>query len=319
MAILVIAEYDKGTVKIGTRQAITAARSLGDSIHLLVAGDTVDDVVHEARRLQGVDKVLVAQSPALTYLGAENLAPVIARLGTNYSAVVAAHSSFARDVLPRAAALMDSTMISEVIGIVDAETFLRPIYAGNLVARVQSHEPVKIMTIRGSRFSPAAVDGARSNDAEAVAVALVDARTTWLGANRNESDRPELSTAKVVVSGGRSLGSQQKFEETLEPLAHALSAAIGASRAAVDAGYAPNESQVGQTGTHVAPDLYIGLGISGSVQHTAGMKDSKVIVAVNLDADAPIFRVADYGLVADLFEVAPQLTAAIRQSTTSKE
>ena len=311
MTILVIAEHEQGVLKIGTRQAVTAAQQLGGDIHLLLAGDALAAALNEARQLMGVDKVLTLEAPELAYVGAENLAPVIAGLGQTYSAIVAAHSSFARDVLPRAAALMGLAMVSEVIGIEDNSTFLRPIYAGNLVARVRNHEAVKILTVRGSRFTPAGLDVTRSNAVEAMAYAAKPTRTTWLGANKSVSDRPELGSARVVVAGGRSLGSQEKFEATLTPLASVLGAAIGASRAAVDAGYAPNETQVGQTGTQVAPDLYIALGISGSVQHTAGMKDSKVIVAVNLDPDAPIFSVADYGLVADLFDVAPQLTATL--------
>lgn len=311
MAILVIAEHEQGVLKIGTRQAVTAAQQLGSDIHLLVAGNALAPVLNEARQLPGVDKVLALESPELAYVGAENLAPAIAELGAGYSTILAAHTSFARDLLPRASALMGHAMVSEVIEIEDANTFLRPIYAGNLVARVRSHEAVKILTVRGSRYTPAVLDAGRSNAVEAVAYTAQPTRTTWLGANKSVSDRPELGSARVVVSGGRSLGSQDKFEATLTPLASVLGAAIGASRAAVDAGYAPNETQVGQTGTQVAPDLYIALGISGSVQHTAGMKDSKVIVAVNLDPDAPIFRVADYGLVADLFDVAPQLTAVL--------
>jgi electron transfer flavoprotein alpha subunit len=311
MAILVIAEHEQGVLKIGARQAVTAAQQLDSDIHLLVAGDSLAPVLNEARQLTGVDKVLALESPELAYVGAENFAPSIAGLGADYSTILAAHTSFARDLLPRAAALMGHAMVSEVIEIEDANTFLRPIYAGNLVARVRSHEAVKILTVRGSRYTPAVLDAARSNPVEAVTYASQPTRTTWLGANKSVSDHPELGSARVVVSGGRSLGSQEKFEATLTPLASALGAAIGASRAAVDAGYAPNETQVGQTGTQVAPDLYIALGISGSVQHTAGMKDSKVIVAVNLDPEAPIFRVADYGLVADLFDVAPQLTASL--------
>ena len=317
MAILIIAEHEQGALKIGARQAVTAAQQLGGEIHLLLAGNALDAALAEARQLEGVDKVLAVQAEALAYVGAENLAPVIAGLGAGYSAIMAAHTSFARDILPRAAALMGHAMVSEVIAIEDASTFLRPIYAGNLVARVRNHEAVKIFTVRGSRFTPSHHDTARSNAAENIAHTEKTTRTTWLGASRRVSDRPELGSARVVVAGGRSLGSQDKFEATLDPLAHVLGAAIGASRAAVDAGYAPNESQVGQTGTQVAPDLYIAMGISGSVQHTAGMKDSKVIVAVNLDPDAPIFRVADYGLVADLFDVAPQLTAILQRSNPS--
>ena len=317
MAILIIAEHEQGALKIGARQAVTAAQQLGGEIHLLLAGNALDAVLAEARQLEGVDKVLVVQAEALAYVGAENLAPVIAGLGAGYSAIMAAHTSFARDILPRAAALMGHAMVSEVIAIEDDSTFLRPIYAGNLVARVRNHEAVKIFTVRGSRFTPAHLDTARSNAVENIAHTEKTTHTTWLGASKSVSDRPELGSARVVVAGGRSLGSQDKFEATLDPLAHVLGAAIGASRAAVDAGYAPNESQVGQTGTQVAPDLYIAMGISGSVQHTAGMKDSKVIVAVNLDPDAPIFRVADYGLVADLFDVAPQLTAILQRSNPS--
>jgi len=311
MSILILAEHDGDNLKIATRQTIAAATQLGSDIHLLIVGDQLDKVISHASTLEGVSKVLIAQADHLAHVVAEDAAALIVSIASGYRAILGGHTSFTRDVLPRAAAQLDVGMISDVVEIISTNSFKRPIYAGNLIATVESKERIQVLTVRGSRFKP--VDSVAGHTAE-VELLLVPAcigKANWVAATKGNSDRPELSTARVVVSGGRSLGSEERFQLTLNPLAAKLGAAVGASRAAVDAGYAPNDTQVGQTGTQVAPDLYIAFGISGSIQHTAGIKDSKVIVAVNLDPDAPIFQVADYGLVADLFEVIPQLNNAL--------
>ncbi|BBP00568.1 electron transfer flavoprotein subunit alpha/FixB family protein [Sulfuriferula nivalis] len=314
MSILVLAEHDGQKIKISTLQAIGAAKQMGSPVHLLIVGNQIREVVADAQSLENVDKVLVAEASRFNHLLAEDVAPLVAMIATDYQALVAAHTSFARDVLPRTAALLDVAMISDVLEIHSPKTFSRPIYAGNLVAMVQSEESIQVLTIRGNRFSPVNNSDSHIAVIEAIDIPDLPINTIWISEDKQASDRPALSTAKVVVSGGRSLGSKEQFESTLGPLAANLGAAIGATRAAVDSGYASNESQVGQTGTQVAPDLYIALGISGSIQHTAGMKDSKVIVAVNLDPDALIFQVADYGLVADLFDVVPQLNNALAKN-----
>lgn len=312
MSILILADHNGHSLKISTRQAVTAAKLLGDETHLLLVGANLDELIEEARQLSGVSKVLVADAPHLIHAVAEDIAPLITCIAASYRTIFGGHSSFTRDVLPRVAAMTDVSMISDVIEILDYRTFKRPIYAGNLVATVQSDDPIQVLTIRGSRYKPSESNPANTADVERIEVPAQGLQlATWQSETKQSSDRPELGNARIVISGGRSLGSQEKFQATLGPLAEKLNAAIGASRAAVDAGYAPNDAQVGQTGTQVAPDLYIAFGISGSIQHTAGIKDSKVIVAVNLDPDAPIFQIADYGLVADLFDVIPQLTNAV--------
>jgi electron transfer flavoprotein alpha subunit len=311
MSILILAEHDGENLKIATRQTIAAAAQLGSNIHVLIAGDHLDKVVAQASALDGVSKVLVAQAEHLAHAVAEDAAALIVSIASGYSAILGGHSSFTRDVLPRAAAQLDVGMISDVVEIIGPNAFKRPIYAGNLIATVESKERIQMLTVRGSRFKPVDAVAGHTAEVESVSVPSSTGKARWGAATKGNSDRPELSTARVVVSGGRSLGSEEKFQHILNPLAATLGAAIGASRAAVDAGYAPNDTQVGQTGTQVAPDIYMAFGISGSIQHTAGIKDSKVIVAVNLDPDAPIFQVADYGLVADLFEVIPQLNNAL--------
>lgn len=311
MKVLLLGEHDGSELKVSTRQAVTAARRLGESVDLLLLGHGLDAVAGVARTLQGVSRVLVADAPHLAAGLAEDVAALVVAQAGGYQAIVAAHSTFARNALPRAAAMLDVAMLSDVLDVSGDNTYVRPIYAGNLVATVRSADPIQVLTVRGSRFAAAEAGGA----AEVVGVA---AEPAFSGVRRIESrqgggEGPELGSARVVVSGGRSLGSAEQFDAVLTPLAQALGAALGATRAAVDAGYAPNEMQVGQTGTIVAPDLYFAVGVSGAIQHTAGMKDSKVVVAINKDPEAPIFEVADYGLVADLFETVPALTEALRR------
>ena len=306
MRILLLGEHDGRQLKTSTRQAVNAAGYLGETVDLLLVGHGLGEVVQSARTLQGVSRVLVADAPSLAAGLAEDLAALIVRLvaETGYEAVIGAHGSFTRNILPRVAAILDVAMLSDVLEILGDRTYRRPINAGNLVATVRSDDAVQVLTERGSRFSPAE----NGNAAEST---FSGARL--LATHRGGSDGPELDSARVVVSGGRCLGNAERFEAVLAPLADVLGGALGATRAAVEAGYAPNEMQVGQTGVIVAPDLYFAIGISGAVQHTAGMKDSRIVVAINLDPEAPIFEVADYGLVADLFEAVPELTVALRQ------
>ena len=306
MAVLVIAEHDNKTLKRATLQAVDAATRLGE-VHLLVLGSGVDAVAQAAAKVAGVAQVKVVDDAAL----AEPLAEVVtAQVAKDYSHVVAAATAHGKDFMPRVAALLDVAQISEVTGIDSADTFRRPIYAGNAIATVQSSDPIKVLTVRGTSFDEAAAEGG-SASIEKVAAVAVDGQPALVGREQASSDRPELTAAQVVVAGGRGLGSAEQFQAVLEPLADRLGAALGASRAAVDAGYAPNDWQVGQTGKIVAPQLYIAAGISGAIQHLAGMKDSRIIVAINKDEEAPIFSVADYGLVADLFEAVPALTAKL--------
>lgn len=313
MRTLVIGEHDGHQLKTSTRQAVNAAGYLGETVDLLLVGHGLGEVAQSARTLQGVSRVLVADAPSLAAGLAEDFTALIVRLvaETGYEVVIGAHGSFTRNILPRVAAILDVAMLSDVLEIFGDRTYLRPIYAGNLVATVRSDDAVQVLTVRGSRFSPAE----NGNVADIVAVhpesMLSGARL--LATHRGGSDGPELDSARVVVSGGRCLGNAERFEAVLAPLADVLGGALGATRAAVEAGYAPNEMQVGQTGVIVAPDLYFAIGISGAVQHTAGMKDSRIVVAINLDPEAPIFEVADYGLVADLFEAVPELTVALRE------
>ena len=309
--VLILAEHDGQHLKISTRQVVTAARLHHTQLDLLIVGHQKAAITETARTLSGVNRVLVVDAPYLAQPLAEDVAPLIAALGDDYQAIYAAHSAFAKNVLPRAAALLDVAMLTDVIEFMGDNTYVRPIYAGNLQATVWNDEPIQVLTVRGSRFPAAGYEG----DAEVVQLSPLppNTRSRLLETNRNSSSGPELGSARYVVSGGRALGSAERFESLLSPLAGTLGAALGATRAAVDAGYAPNDFQVGQTGSIVAPDCYFAVGISGAIQHTAGMKDSKIVVAINQDPDAPIFQVADYGLVADLFEAIPALSAALRQ------
>ncbi|QQE89950.1 electron transfer flavoprotein subunit alpha/FixB family protein [Azotobacter chroococcum] len=305
MAILVIAEHDNAVLAAATLNTVTAARAIGGDIHVLVAGSGCSTVAESAAKIAGVAKVLVADDAAHAHLLAENVAPLIAGLARNYSHVLAPASTNGKNYLPRVAALLDVDQISEIVAVESADTFKRPIYAGNAIATVQSSAPIKVISVRATAFDAAAGEGG-SASIEALAGAGEAGNSRFVGEELAKSDRPELTSARVVISGGRGLQSGENFQ-LLYALADKLGAAVGASRAAVDAGFAPNDMQVGQTGKIVAPDLYIAVGISGAIQHLAGMKDSKVIVAINKDAEAPIFQVADYGLVADLFEVVPEL------------
>ena len=309
MAVLVIAEHDNKTLKRATLQAVDAAARLGE-VHLLVLGSGVDAVAQAAAKVAGVAQVKVVDDAALAEPLAEVVTAQVVPLAKDYSHVVAAATAHGKDFMPRVAALLDVAQISEVTGIDSADTFRRPIYAGNAIATVQSNDPIKVLTVRGTSFDEAAAEGG-SAAIEKVAAVAVDGQPALVGREQASSDRPELTAAQVVVAGGRGLGSAEQFQAVLEPLADRLGAALGASRAAVDAGYAPNDWQVGQTGKIVAPQLYIAAGISGAIQHLAGMKDSRIIVAINKDEEAPIFSVADYGLVADLFEAVPALTAKL--------
>ncbi|ACO75890.1 probable electron transfer flavoprotein alpha subunit [Laribacter hongkongensis HLHK9] len=309
MAILVIAEHDNAALKSTTKNTVTAAARLGGDIHVLVLGAGAQAAAAEAAKLAGVSKVLLADNAAFAHGLAENLAPAIAGLAKDYSHVLAPATSFGKNVMPRVAALLDVAQLSDIVGIESADTFVRPVYAGNVLVTVQSSDAVKVVTVRGTAFEAAADTGSAA--VEAVSVGADTGLAAYVGAELTQSDRPELTAAKVIVSGGRALGSAEQFKAVVEPLADKLGAAVGASRAAVDAGYAPNDYQVGQTGKVVAPQLYIALGISGAIQHLAGMKDSKVIVAINKDEEAPIFQVADYGLVADLFTAVPELMAEL--------
>ena len=309
MATLLIAEHDNATIKDATAKALTAARALGAPVHMLVAGSGCRAAADAAAKLEGVEKVLLADAPGYNHMLAETTAALVASLAGSYDAIVAPSTANGKNVAPRVAALIDSQIISDVMKVISPDTFERPIYAGNAIQTVQSTDAKKVMTVRTASFKAAGTGG--SAPVEAVAAADDAGLSTFKGEEVAKSDRPELGAAKVIVSGGRALGSAEKFKEFIEPLADKLGAAMGASRAAVDAGYAPNDWQVGQTGKVVAPELYIAVGISGAIQHLAGMKDSKVIVAINKDEEAPIFQVADYGLVGDLFTLLPELNAEL--------
>lgn len=309
MRTLIIAEHDGQHLNEQVARAVTAAQQWQQPVDILVAAAQADTLAAQAAAIQGVSSVLVASDAALQHPTAEHLAEIIVPLAANYTVVLAAHSAFSKNALPRVAALLDVNMISDVLQIVSANTYVRGIYAGNVLATVQSSDSKQVLTVRGSKFAAAAKDGAA--EIKAVVTPAAPAGSRWVAEAFNKSERPPLAAAKVVVSGGRALGSAEAFAEVLAPLADKLHAAIGASRAAVDAGYAPNDLQVGQTGVVVAPELYIAVGISGAIQHAYGMKDSKVVVAINQDPEAQIFKIADYGLVADLFEAVPQLTAAL--------
>jgi electron transfer flavoprotein alpha subunit len=305
MATLLIAEHDNATIKDATAKALTAAKWLGAPVHILVAGHGCKAAAESAAKLDGCAKVLLADDAAHDHMLAETTAALVAGLAGSYTAIVAPSTANGKNIAPRVAALVDSQIISDVMKVIAPDTFERPIYAGNAIQTVQSADARKVMTIRTASFQPAAMTG--SAPVEAVAAGANGGISSFKGEEVAKSDRPELASAKVIVSGGRALGSAEKFKEVIEPVADKLGAAMGASRAAVDAGYAPNDWQVGQTGKVVAPELYIAVGISGAIQHLAGMKDSKVIVAINKDEEAPSFQVADYGLVGDLFAILPEL------------
>ena len=305
MAILVLAEHDNKELAAATLNTIGAAKQLGDDIHVLVAGSGCSSVADAAAKAEGVSKVLKADDASLEHGIAENVAPILVDLAGGYSHILAPASTYGKNILPRAAALLDVQQISDISAVVDGDTFERPVYAGNAVATVKSSDSVKLITVRGTTFDPVAAD-VGSAAIEDVAAKGDSGLSSFDRLDVTESDRPELTAANIVVSGGRGVGSAENFA-IIEKLADKLGAALGASRAAVDAGYVPNDYQVGQTGKVVAPELYIAIGISGAIQHLAGMKDSKTIVAINKDEDAPIFQIADYGLVADLFEAVPEL------------
>ncbi len=310
MAILVIAEHDNQSIKAGTLNTVAAAAKLGSDIHLLVAGGGCAAAAEEGAKIAGVTKVLVADAPHYADQTAENVAELVKGLAGSYSHVLAPASTAGKNMLPRVAAALDVAQISDIVAVESEDTFVRPIYAGSALATVKSADSIKLITVRTTAFDAAAADGG-SAAIEAVAAGPDLALASLVGRELSKSERPELGAAKVIVSGGRGIGSGENYQKLLEPLADKLGAALGASRAAVDAGYVPNDYQVGQTGKIVAPQLYIAVGISGAIQHLAGMKDSKVIVAINKDPEAPIFQVADYGLVADLFEAVPELTGAV--------
>lgn len=310
MNTLVVAEHDGQVLNESVYRAITAAASLQAPVSVLLAGHAVAALAQQVATIQGVSQVLVAEDAALAHASAEQLAALVAGLAGDYQAILAAHSTWSRNFLPRVAALRDVAMISDVLAFAGERTYVRAIYAGNVLSTVQSQDALQVLTVHASKFAPAGV-GQSAATITAVAVPAAAHAVRWVAEVKNSSDRPPLKAAKVVVSGGRSLGSAETFEQILSPLADKLNAALGATRAAVDAGYAPNDIQVGQTGVVVAPELYIAVGVSGAIQHTYGMKDSKIVVAINQDPDAPIFQVADYGLVADLFDAVPALAAAL--------
>ena len=309
MAILVIAEHTNVALGAATLNTVAAAKAIGGEIHVLVAGSGSAAVAAAAAKIDGVSKVLSADNAAFAHQLPENVAPLIAELGKGYTHILASATTNGKNIMPRVAASLDVDQISEIIAVESADTFKRPIYAGNAIATVQSSAAIKVITVRGTGFDAAAAEGG-SASIEAVTTGGDAGISAFVGEELAKSDRPELTAAKIVVSGGRGMQNGENFE-MLNRIADKLGAAVGASRAAVDAGFVPNDMQVGQTGKIVAPDLYIAVGISGAIQHLAGMKDSKVIVAINKDEDAPIFQVADYGLVADLFEAIPELEAAL--------
>ncbi|WP_294325655.1 electron transfer flavoprotein subunit alpha/FixB family protein [uncultured Sphingomonas sp.] len=309
MKTLVWVEHDGQSVKDATYATVTAAAKLGE-VELLVAGQGVDGVAQAAAQIAGVAKVLVADDAAYAHNLAENVAPLVVELMGSHDAFLAPATTTGKNIAPRVAALLDVMQISEILSVEGPDSFTRPIYAGNAIATVKTSDPKLVLTVRGTAFDKAAATGG-SATVEAVASTGDKGVSSFVGAEIAASERPELTSAKIIVSGGRALGSEEQFHALIDPLADKLNAAVGASRAAVDAGYAPNDYQVGQTGKIVAPEVYIAVGISGAIQHLAGMKDSKVIVAINKDEDAPIFQVADVGLVGDLFNVVPELTAKL--------
>ncbi|OEY67621.1 electron transfer flavoprotein subunit alpha/FixB family protein [Marinobacter sp. X15-166B] len=311
MSILVIAEHDNSSLKPATLSVVAAAKAIGGDIDLLVAGANCGAVAEAAAKAEGVSKVLVADNAVYEHFLGENLAALVVELGQNYSHILTSAGTTGKDFMPRVAALLDVAQVSDIIRVESADTFVRPIYAGNAVATVQSGDSIKVITVRPTGFDPVAADGGAAN-VEAVDVVKDAGLSSFVGEELAKSDRPDLASAGTVVSGGRGMQNGENFK-MLEQIADILGAAVGASRAAVDAGFVPNDMQVGQTGKIVAPQLYIAVGISGAIQHLAGMSDSKVIVAINKDEDAPIFQVADYGLVADLFEAVPQLEEELKK------
>ena len=309
MTTLLLAEHDNKSLKDSTNKALTAAKALCGDVHVLVAGKDCKAAADSAAKLAGVAKVLVADAPAYEHAVAEPLAALVVSLAGPYDAIVSPATANGKNVMPRVAALLDVMQISEIIKVVAPDTFERPIYAGNAIQTVKSADAKKVITVRTSTFAAAGEGG--SAPVESVTAAADPGVSSFVGEELSKSDRPELTSAKIIISGGRAMQSRENFAKYIEPVADKLGAAVGASRAAVDAGYAPNDWQVGQTGKVVAPDLYIAVGISGAIQHLAGMKDSKVIVAINKDEEAPIFQVADYGLVADLYQALPELSAEL--------
>ena len=312
MAILVIAEHDNKTIKKATLNAVAAAQKLGSDIHVLVAGYQAGDAAKAAAQVAGVKKALHADAAHLGEFLAENVAALIVGIAKNYSHVLAPSTSNGKNVLPRVAALLDVQQISDIVGVEGADTFVRPIYAGNALATVKSKDAIKVITVRTTAFDAVAATGG-SAAVESVSAPADPGLSSFVGREVSKSERPELTAAKIIVSGGRGMANGENFKKVLEPLADKLGAAMGASRAAVDAGFVPNDWQVGQTGKIVAPDLYIAVGISGAIQHLAGMKDSRVIVAINKDEEAPIFQVADYGLVGDLFQLVPNVVEELKK------
>ncbi len=313
MTTLLFIEHANGQIKDGTLKALSAANQMGAPVHALVAGGNAKTVAEAAAKLEGVEKVLLAEDAAYDHDLAEPVSALIESVAGAYDAIVASASTTGKNVLPRVAAKLDVAQVSDIIKVVSPDTFERPIYAGNAIQTVQAPGPKRVITVRTAAFK-AAGEGGSAGTVEPVSASAGASGATFKGEEIAKSDRPELASARIIVSGGRSLGSADKFHELIEPLADSLGAAVGASRAAVDAGYAPNDWQVGQTGKVVAPDLYVAVGISGAIQHLAGMKDSKVIVAINKDEDAPIFQVADYGLVGDLFQVVPEFQSEIAKA-----
>lgn len=314
MSLLVIAEHNNAKLDQATLSTITAAHQLDDDLHLLVAGQRCEPVAESAAKIAGVAKVLLADAEVYANQLAEDVAPLVVQLAGNYTHLLAPATTTGKNLMPRVAALLDVAQISDIIGIKSTDTFLRPIYAGNLIATVHSLDPIKVITVRATSFTAAAAEGGAAK-VEPVAATLATGLSQFVSEELTQSERPELTSADIVISGGRGLGSAESFN-LLEEVADKLGAAIGASRAAVDAGFVPNDFQVGQTGKVVAPKLYIAVGISGAIQHLAGMKESRIIVAINKDEEAPIFQMADYGLVGDLFELLPQLSAELDKVDT---
>ena len=312
MAVLLVAEHDNNALNAATAKAMSAASAIGSDVHILVAGNGCSSVADEAAKIDGAAKVLLAEAPHLEHHLAEEMAALIEPLAKNYDAILTPATMTGKNYMPRLAALLDVAQISDITAVKSTDTFERPIYAGNAIQSVQSSDPIKVITVRPTAF-PAAGEGG-SASVEKIDVPAATGLSEFAGAELSSSDRPELASARVVVSGGRALGSAENFVKFIEPLAEQLNAAVGASRAAVDAGYVSNDYQVGQTGKVVAPELYIAIGISGAIQHLAGMKDSKVIVAINKDEEAPIFQIADYGLVGDLFEILPELKSELEKA-----
>ena len=312
MAVLVLAEHDNKSIKKATLNAVAAAKKIGGDLHVLVAGHQAGDAAKAASQIAGVAKVLHADAPHLAEFLAESVAALVVSIAKNYSHILAPATSNGKNVMPRAAALLDVQQISDIVGVESADTFVRPIYAGNALATVKSKDAIKVITVRTTAFDAVPATGG-SAAVESVAAPADPGLSTFVGREVSKSERPELTAAKIIVSGGRGMANGENFKKVLEPLADKLGAAMGASRAAVDAGFVPNDWQVGQTGKIVAPDLYIAVGISGAIQHLAGMKDSRVIVAINKDEEAPIFQVADYGLVGDLFQLVPSVVEELKK------